>query len=269
MEIARKYDRLKEILSTFSEVAIAFSGGVDSTFLARVARDVLGEKKVLLLTAHSPAYPRYELEESKRLAAEMHLRQLVVLTRELEIPEYAQNTRERCYRCKKELFALCWRHCNESGISLLFDGSNVDDADDFRPGSKAVKEASVRSPLVEAGLTKDEIRYLSRELGLSTWHKQPFACLATRFPYGFEITRERLERIDRCEEVLRQRGFRNYRVRYHGETARIEVAADEISRFFEEGLRAEVVERYKAQGFTYVALDLQGYRSGSLNEVTP
>ncbi len=261
-----KFARLKQLLEEMESAVIAFSGGVDSTFLLRVARDVLGAEKVIALTATSPTYPRSEFEESCALAAGMGVRQLVVESNELEIPGFADNDPRRCYWCKRELFTLCRERARELGFRFILDGANADDLNDYRPGRDAARELEVRSPLLEAGLNKKEIRDLSRRLGLPTWEKQPFACLSSRFPYGTEITPERLARIDRCEAFLRRHDFRNYRVRFHGETARIEVAPEEIARFCETGLRQEVVQEFKNAGFTYVALDLQGYRTGSMNE---
>ena len=269
MPLDRKFIHLKEILAAMDSAVVAFSGGVDSTFLLRVARDVLGRDKLLALTATSPTYPQTELEESRALAVSLGVRQLLVESNELEIPGFAENDRQRCYYCKRELFGVCRSKAAELGYQEILDGSNVDDLHDFRPGRRAVEELKVRSPLLEAGLGKNEIRQLSRELGLTTWHKQPFACLSSRFPYGTAITSERLAQVDRCETFLRHHQFRNYRVRYHGETARIEVAVEEIPRLLESRLREELVEAFKAAGFTYVALDLEGYRTGSMNEVAP
>ncbi|WP_305045999.1 ATP-dependent sacrificial sulfur transferase LarE [Geoalkalibacter sp.] len=262
-----KLSRLKNILGRCDSALVAFSGGVDSTFLLRVARDVLGAQKVIALTATSPTYPRYEFEQSRRLAAELGVRQIVVESNELEIEGFAQNPPDRCYHCKHELFSLCRDKARELGFQEIFDGSNRDDLEDHRPGRRAGAELKVRSPLVEAELTKADIRLLSRELGLETWDKQPFACLSSRFPYGMEITAERLAQVDRCETHLRDCGFRTYRVRYHGDTARIELAAEELPRLLDAPLRENIVAEFKAAGFTYVALDLQGYRSGSMNEV--
>ncbi|MFA5516005.1 MAG: ATP-dependent sacrificial sulfur transferase LarE [Desulfuromonadales bacterium] len=264
-----KFRELQRLLREMETVVIAFSGGVDSTFLLRVARDVLGPENVVALTATSPTYPQSEFNESCQLAATMGVRQLVVESNELEIPGFADNEPRRCYWCKKELFSLCRAKAQELGFRCILDGSNTDDLQDHRPGRDAARELQVRSPLLEAGLDKEEIRQLSRRLELPTWQKQPFACLSSRFPYGTRITPERLARIDRCEAFLRARDFRNYRVRFHDEMARIEVAPEEIPRFFDTGLREEIIAEFKAAGFTYVALDLQGYRTGSMNEVLP
>jgi len=269
MELDEKYLKLQNLLKEMGSVVVAFSGGVDSTFLLRVAREVLGPNRVLALTATSPTYPQYEFNQARALAAEFGVRQLVVESDELKIPGFAANDRRRCYHCKKELFSICRDKARELGFACILDGSNTDDLGDFRPGREAAAELQVRSPLMEAGLCKDDIRQLSRRLGLPTWDKQPFACLSSRFPYGTEITADRLQQIDRCETLLRQRDFRNYRVRYHGDTARIEVAPDEIPRLLDDSLREEIVREFKASGFTYVSLDLQGYRTGSMNETTP
>ncbi|MDO3378919.1 ATP-dependent sacrificial sulfur transferase LarE [Geoalkalibacter halelectricus] len=266
MSLNEKYTRLKDILADCGSALIAFSGGVDSTFLLRVARDMLGPDKVIALTATSPTYPRHEFELSCRLAREFGVSQIVVESNELDIEGFSQNPPDRCYHCKRELFSLCRDKARDLGFHVIFDGSNSDDLQDYRPGRRAGEELQVRSPLVEAGLSKDDIRALSRDLGLETWDKQPFACLSSRFPYGVEITAERLEQVDRCETYLRENGFRTYRVRFHGEVARIELAPEELPRLLEPTLRQALVAEFKQAGFTYVALDLQGYRSGSMNE---
>ena len=266
MTLEAKARRLSEILTGMGSVVVAFSGGVDSTFLLHQACSVLGADRVLALTATSPTYPLHEQEESRRLAASFGVRQLLIESNELEIPGFAENRPDRCYHCKKELFTLCRTEAQRLGYAFILDGSNSDDLDDYRPGRRAAGELGVRSPLLEAALSKEEIRTLSRAAGLPTWDKQPFACLSSRFPYGTEITAERLERLDRCETALREQGFRTYRVRFHDDVARIEVAVEEIARFADPTVREVVVAACKAAGFAYVALDLQGYRSGSMNE---
>ena len=262
-----KLDRLKADIATMESVLIAFSGGVDSTFLLRVAVDVLGADRVLALTAISPTYPHYEFEESCKLATAMGVRQLVVESDELKVPEFTRNDSRRCYHCKSILFNLCRAKAAEFGFIRVLDGSNLDDLDDFRPGRDAVIEQQIRSPLQEAGLTKEEIRILSRRLGLPTAEKQAFACLSSRFPYGTELTLQRLKQVERCEAFFREQGFVNYRVRYHHEIARIEVAVAELPRLLDSNLRDSVIAACKDAGFSYVTLDLQGYRTGSMNEV--
>lgn len=266
MTLNEKYQKLQQLLTGLDSVVVAFSGGVDSTFLLKVACDTLGSKNVLALTATSPTYPNFEFEQSRQLAKQIGVRQLVLESNELEIPGFAENHPRRCYHCKHELFSLCLREAAKAGYKAVLDGSNLDDLGDYRPGRDAIKELQVHSPLLEAGLDKDDIRTLSRQLGLSTWDKQPFACLSSRFPYGTQITAERLAQIDRCESWLRRAGFNNYRVRYHEQIARIEVAEAEIPRLLDDALRQRLIAEFKAAGFTYITLDLQGYRTGSMNE---
>lgn len=266
MQLDSKFQKLKDLLTESGSAVIAFSGGVDSTFLLQTARDVLGTNQVIALTATSPTYPSHEFNESVRLAKELGVQQVVVDSNELEIPGFAENPPRRCYHCKKELFEICLSKARELGYAEVLDGSNLDDLDDYRPGRDAATELKVRSPLLEAGLTKEDIRALSRRSGLSTAEKQPFACLASRFPYGTRITAERLQQIDRCETFMRENDFHTFRVRYHGETARIEVALDELSRITDDKMRVRLLTEFKSAGFTYVALDLQGYRTGSMNE---
>ncbi len=260
-----KFERLKEIIRDMGSVLIAFSGGVDSTFLLKVAHDVLGEK-AWAVTATSPTYPRSELAGAMELARALGAGHMVIESNELEIEGFSENPKERCYFCKKELFQKLLDKAAEMGFSCVAEGSNVDDLGDYRPGRRAIEELKIKSPLLEARLSKDEIRLLSREMGLPTWDKQPYACLASRFPYGVRITGDRLQLIEKCEDFLRQKGFRNYRVRFHHETARIEVGEHELANFLDGTLRAEVVGFFKSAGFVYVALDLQGYRTGSMNE---
>lgn len=266
MDLDSKFQRLTEILRKLGSAVVAFSGGVDSTFLLQTARDVLGAERVIALTATSPTYPSHEFNESVRLAEELAVQQVVVDSNELLIPGFADNPPLRCYHCKKELFEICLSKAKDLGYAEVLDGSNLDDLEDYRPGRQAATELKVRSPLLEAGLTKEDIRALSRRSGLSTAEKQPFACLASRFPYGTRITAERLQQIDRCESFMRESGFHTFRVRYHNETARIEVALDELSRIIDDHMRRQILAVFKDAGFTYVALDLQGYRTGSMNE---
>ncbi|MEJ2490803.1 MAG: ATP-dependent sacrificial sulfur transferase LarE [Desulfuromonadales bacterium] len=266
--IAQKQTVLRDHLSALGSAVVAFSGGVDSTFLLYMARETLGAEQVVALTATSPTYPSHEFRESRRLAQQIGVRQIVVESNELEIPGFAENPVDRCYHCKKELFRLCLEKAKSFGFGVVLDGANRDDLDDYRPGRDAATELEVRSPLLEAGLTKDDIRTLSREIGLDTADKQPFACLASRFPYGTRITAQRLQQVDRCETFLREKGFQTFRVRYHGDVGRIEVALDELPRIIDDELRRQLLAVFRQAGFTYVALDLQGYRTGSMNEGT-
>ncbi len=263
--LQEKFEKLKENIRGLGSVLIAFSGGVDSTFLLKVAHDVLGDK-AWAVTASSPTYPESELAGAMELARVIGAGHLVIESNELEIEGFSGNPKDRCYFCKKELFQILVDKAAELGLACVAEGSNVDDLDDYRPGRKAVEELKIKSPLLESQLSKEEIRSLSRDMGLPTWDKQPYACLASRFPYGVRITGDRLRVIERCEEFLKQKGFRNYRVRFHHDTARIEVGENELDNFLDGKLRQEVVSFFKSAGFVYVALDLQGYRTGSMNE---
>ncbi|MFO7152060.1 MAG: ATP-dependent sacrificial sulfur transferase LarE [Bacillota bacterium] len=261
-----KLEKLEDIIRNLGSVLIAFSGGVDSTFLLKVCLDVLGKDKVLAVTARSSTYPARELEEAKALALKLGARHEIIESEELAVPGFSENPPERCYYCKKELFGKLVRMARERGFNFVVDGSNADDTGDFRPGMKAKDELGVVSPLKEAGLTKAEIRNFSREMGLPTWDKPSFACLASRFPYGEKITAEKLDRVGKAEELLDALGFTQYRVRSHGDLARIEVLPDEIDKFFDSSLREKVTKEFKKLGFVYVSLDLTGYRTGSMNE---
>ncbi|GIW40057.1 MAG: adenine nucleotide alpha hydrolase [Candidatus Binatia bacterium] len=261
-----KLERLRLLLGRMDSALLAFSGGVDSSFLLRVARDVLGPRLVAL-TVRSPTADPREAQSAVSLARELGVEHVCVDSDELAIPGYAENPVDRCYFCKGNLFELCHREASRRGISAILDGVNVDDLGDYRPGLRAADEHRVRHPLVEAGLRKQDIRELSREMGLPTWDKPASPCLSSRFPYGTRITRERIAQVAAAEEHLRSLGFRACRVRYHEAIARIEVPVTDLARLCDEELRTSVVRRLRELGFTYVTLDLQGLRSGSLNEV--
>ena len=259
---------LKEYLISLDSVAVAFSGGVDSTFLLKVAHDLLGDH-AMAVTARSCSFPKRELEEARAFCTAEGIRQVIVESEELKIEGFSHNPVNRCYLCKQELFTKINAVAAENGIRYVAEGSNMDDLGDYRPGLKAVAELGVKSPLREAKLTKQEIRDYSRQLGLPTWEKQSFACLSSRFPYGEEITEEKLSMVDRAEQLLLDLGFRQLRVRIHGTIARIEVTPAEFEKLLQPAVRAKVVLALKSYGFSYVTMDLQGYRTGSMNEVLP
>ena len=258
-----KLKQLQQYLLSQGSVAVAFSSGVDSTFLLKVAHDTLGDKCVAV-TASSCSFPERELKEAKAFCERNGIRHVVVRSEELEIEGFRHNPKNRCYLCKHELFEKIWDIAHSEGLNAVAEGSNMDDNGDYRPGLVAVKELGVLSPLRHVGLSKAEIRELSRELGLPTWNKQSFACLASRFVYGETINEERLSMVDKAEQFLLDLGFHQVRVRIHGKLARIETDPAEFERLLSE--RENVVSALREYGFAYVTMDLVGYRTGSMNE---
>ncbi len=260
-----KYDRLQATLRKMEHVLVAFSGGVDSTLLLRVATDELKDR-VLAVTALSDTTPAHEKQDAETLARSMGVRHLCVQSDEMSLPSFVANPPDKCYICKKSRFGHLMEVASEHGIPWVVDGQNKDDDDDYRPGALAAKELGVRSPLREAGLTKSDIRSISKALGLPTWNKPAYACLASRIPYGHAITPEKLKQVDAGESYLREMDIaEQVRIRYADDTARIEVEPEIINRFMDQEVRVQVVSRLKALGFKFVALDLEGYHMGSLN----
>ena len=267
-DVVKKEDHLKEVLTTLRSVVIGFSGGVDSAYLAYVANQVLG-KKAVCVTAISPSYPSFQRIETAEFVTRYSLHHLEVETSEIENPRYRENSSNRCYYCKSELFAKLQDLARIRGYDVVVDGTNYDDRKDFRPGRKAAKEYSVQSPLFEVQMTKLENRELSRRSGLPTWDKPALPCLSSRFPYGTSISPEKLSVVDRGEEILRDFGFKVFRVRYHESLVRLEFSPKELPKALNVTMSAILNKRFKSLGFKFVTVDLEGYRSGSLNEVLP
>jgi len=263
--LVQKEASLRAAIAGYESVVVAFSGGTDSAYLGWVARDVLGDR-ALCVTADSPSLPSRHRRRALELARAFALPHEFIITNEMDLPEYTANEPDRCYHCKRELFSRLAELARARGIAIVADGANADDRGDYRPGRRAARELGVRSPLDEAGLAKADIRELSRRAGLPTWDEPASACLSSRIPYQSAVTPEKLAAIERAEDVLAGLGFRQYRVRHHGDVARIEAGPDDFPRMLEPAVREALVRELKLVGFRYVALDLQGYRTGSLNE---
>ncbi len=261
---AAALDALSSAIRDAGPSIVAFSGGVDSALVLRVARDVLGDGAVALTTV-GPTLPAEEEAEARRFGEELGVTHLFVASHELDNPDYASNPTNRCYFCKTELYTLCHAEREKLGLRSILDGVNRDDLGDHRPGLTAADENGIRHPLIEARLGKDAVRALCKELGIGLWDKPSFACLGSRFPYGTTITAERLTRLERCESLLRELGLKGFRVRFHDTIARLEVNVADLPRLVDPAVRARIVEGIRAEGFTYVTLDLEGYRTGSLN----
>jgi len=264
LNIKDKYNNLIDCLRSMDSLVVAFSGGVDSTFLLKAAKDALGDKAVAFTMA-SPYHLQWEVLESVDLVEEIGVKQ-VIQKQKIILREIRNNPPDRCYLCKKALFTEILKYAKEQGFKYVADGTNADDTADYRPGMKAIKELNIRSPLLETGFTKEDIQTISREIGLPTWSKPAYACLLSRIPYGQKITTADLRKIEKAELYLLSLGLKTVRVRLHGEMARIEVSAEERKRLFDTGLLDQIAEAIKGFGFRYVTLDLQGYRMGSLNE---
>lgn len=267
-QLSEKYTRLKEIISGFDSVLVAYSGGLDSAFLLFASVESLGAENVYAFTADSPSYPRAELERSRSFAQSLGLgdRYRVISTNEIIDPRYAANSSERCFFCKQELYRRLTEAAVFENVDVVFDGFNADDVGDFRPGRKAAEKFSVRSPLFEAGLTKSDLRQLAKEFELPFWDKPQSACLASRIPYGSPVTVEKLRQVEEAEAYLHSLGFRQLRVRHHDRLARIELMTEELEKIMQPDIRNKVNERFRELGFIWVALDLAGFQTGSMNK---
>ncbi len=264
MKPEAKLEKLKKEIEKLGSLVVAFSGGVDSTFLLKVARDTLGKENTLAVTAKSETYAQHEFEEAKNIAEKLDVNWMWIESEELALADFRKNPPDRCYYCKSELFSKLQEIAREKGFKHVADGTNADDTNDFRPGMRAAEELRVVSPLKITGITKNEIRILSKKMGLPTWDKASYACLASRFPYGETIDEEKLRKIQAAEEFLRKYKLRQVRARFHGNIVRLEVEPGDFQKLIR--VREEVVGKFKQLGFNYITLDLEGYRTGSMNE---
>ena len=267
--LAHKHRQLQQNLSSLGSVLLAFSGGVDSTLLLKVCQDTI-PGRFLAVTAKSDTTPRHELQDAVRYSEEIGAKHLIIASDELSLPAFVENQPDKCYICKKKRYDALGALAREQGLAYLVDGSNLDDSQDYRPGMQALRELGVRSPLMETGFSKAEVRHLSRELGLSTWNKPAYACLATRIPYGSPLTKEKLRQVDAGETFLRELDLsQQIRVRHYGDTARIEVTAADLDKFLQAEVRSRLIAYFKKLGFCFITLDLEGYSMGSLNRAIP